>query len=286
MPNYVRNRIVLTGEETAIADMLNAIKDPKHTSVIDFNKIIPMPKELDVESGSIVDIAINVYLSAVNPANRNFDHEKLTNDEFQKRLKVAREIVNNTIELHYKSDGLKNLPGLKLYLADRMTVDDLVNTGKQYIDNMIQYGHATWYEWCTANWDTKWNALNSEITKSSNKPKITALHGDPEAILLLCGTKNATQILFDTAWSEPAKVIAKLASMYPNIRFVHGYANEDVGAGTGVDVYENGKCLQSIHPQLCSATAIELYAAVNSFSLRNDCHMIWDNTTKEYVYMY
>lgn len=50
MPNYVKNNITFYGD----AEQIQSVKDYVMTaeSVFDFNKIIPMPESLDLESGS------------------------------------------------------------------------------------------------------------------------------------------------------------------------------------------------------------------------------------------
>lgn len=56
MPNHVENRIVLNGDPVIIKEMLEAIQNDEFgIGTVDFNKIIPMPKSMDVEAGSRTD---------------------------------------------------------------------------------------------------------------------------------------------------------------------------------------------------------------------------------------
>lgn len=66
---------------------------------------------------------------------------------------------------------------------------------------MELHGSPDWYEWCCANWGTKWNA------------------GD----VVLKETKTSLKYTFQTAWAPPVPVIAKLAGMFPSLTFVHKY---------------------------------------------------------------
>ena len=50
MPNYVTNILTINESEERVKEFLNAVKGEK--SSFDFNKIIPMPEELDIDSGS------------------------------------------------------------------------------------------------------------------------------------------------------------------------------------------------------------------------------------------
>ena len=49
MPNHIMNRLRLSGDRNRIDELLESVKGDK--TVLDFNKIIPMPKSLDIESG-------------------------------------------------------------------------------------------------------------------------------------------------------------------------------------------------------------------------------------------
>lgn len=48
MPNYIANEINFSGNKDAIEKVINAIQSDDGQNCIDFNKIIPMPKSLDV----------------------------------------------------------------------------------------------------------------------------------------------------------------------------------------------------------------------------------------------
>lgn len=62
MPNHVVNLISLRGDPKIIREMLEAIKsDELGIGSVDFNKIIPMPESLDIESGTRTDRGLKVY---------------------------------------------------------------------------------------------------------------------------------------------------------------------------------------------------------------------------------
>ena len=57
----------------------------------DFNKIIPMPKELEIISGSLTDRAIEVYLTSINPQVEYYGEQKVSQEEFDKLLKKFKQ---------------------------------------------------------------------------------------------------------------------------------------------------------------------------------------------------
>ena len=72
-------------------------------------------------------------IAALN--NPNIDSE-----QFTKAVLEEKELMN---ELNGMSDENRHL----------------FNLGKQYNENINNYGYGDWYDWSVANWDTKWNAL-------------------------------------------------------------------------------------------------------------------------------
>ena len=80
MPNYVMNRVHLSGEQSRINELMETVRcDDGELGTMDFNKLIPMPECLKVTSGSIETASVNVYLSALNPMNFGFPwQEKMT----------------------------------------------------------------------------------------------------------------------------------------------------------------------------------------------------------------
>ena len=58
-------------------------------------------------------------------------------------------------------------------------------------------GYSDWYEWCRANWGTKWPASQTELREGKKRDKIS----------------------FETAWSPPSPVILALSRMFPENTF-------------------------------------------------------------------
>ncbi len=62
MPNHVENIVRIKGNEQLIRKMFEAIQNDEYgLGTIDFNKIIPMPKSLEIDAGSRTDKALKIY---------------------------------------------------------------------------------------------------------------------------------------------------------------------------------------------------------------------------------
>lgn len=74
------------------------------------------------------------------------------------------------------------------------------------------------YEWCIANWGTKWGAYDANLIEREN---------------------GIAKIDFSSAWSPPSPVVEKLAELYPTLDFKLEF--EEVGADySGYDLWEKG----------------------------------------------
>lgn len=130
MPNHVRTTLdIYEGCEAFKKYLVNE-------EVLDFNLVIPMPEELNIESGSATDYGM--YIIKHNEGDKSaFDSIKWfpwLND-----CKTNKEVAEK--------------------LKDRA---DLI-AGKKALNNLKKYGHKSWYGWCREHWGTKWNAYGCEV---------------------------------------------------------------------------------------------------------------------------
>lgn len=137
MPNHVTNIIKFNGSPERVKEIFELITNEKvGVGSIDFNKIIPMPESLDIESGS----------------------------RTTKGLKAYRDFVDVlTFDGANKDVDLLNIPEEKenIFLEQRKDIDiEDWKLGRQAYKNILQYGAPTWYEWSISNWGTKWNAYD------------------------------------------------------------------------------------------------------------------------------
>ena len=118
MPNWVYNKMTFD----CSAEKVNAIKDfvRGEDSTFDFNKLILMPEELNLVSGSDETIARSCAV-----ARRA---GKKTSDEYEKPWATGR------------------------------SFEEWADLGEKYLSNIEKYGASTWYDWSWNHWGTKWNA--------------------------------------------------------------------------------------------------------------------------------
>ncbi len=140
MPNNIRNYIRLIGDKERIDALLEHIKrDEYGIGTIDFNKIIPMPESLNIESGSRTTKGLTAYREFLGSYSSSKNEEA---PETSENIPIERE---------------------KAYLLQRKDIErDEWELGKIAWKNMQQYGFPTWYEWSIKNWGTKWNAYGYE----------------------------------------------------------------------------------------------------------------------------
>ena len=136
MPNHVTNNLTFHGDPEAIHRMLEAVKnDEEGFGSIDFNKILPMPKELNIESGSRTTEGIKLY------------------NDFLEIFKLGHEGDVDLFSIPEESENA--------FLKQRRDISKKTwKLGREACRNIQRFGHATWYSWCTQNWGTKWNAYD------------------------------------------------------------------------------------------------------------------------------
>lgn len=207
MPNHVENHISLQGDPKKIRSMLEAIKsDELGIGSVDFNKIIPMPESLNIEAGTRTDRGLQAY--------RDFIEAYTAGRSAEDALKALENIPAESEEA---------------FLRRRTDIKhDEWELGKTAWNNIRQYGAPTWYDWCIANWGTKWNAYGYDDTIDYH---------------------DGTPLYFQTAWSAPHPVLEKLTEMFPEIELEHEWADEDIGQNCGRHSYRGGERIEEYFPE-------------------------------------
>lgn len=159
MANNITNRITVNGSPEMIEKFFDFIRSDKGTpnndkSLIDFNKIIPMPESLNIPASSDGEEA--AAWVAVN--ERNLPDPREYGGKFCKYERI-------------KSDPVE----LEAYLKE----------GRIRMDNLHNYGHQDWYGWRREHWGAKWNAYESYRLADNIIEFQTAWHGVPKLVSVL-----------------------------------------------------------------------------------------------------
>lgn len=141
MPNWVYNKVYFRGDSKRLDELKNFVKTEERE--FDFNKIIPMPESLNIESSSRETIA--TACARAKRAGKN------TCEEFEK------------------------------YYDHEKSFDEWAEMGEIYLTNFEKYGATTWYDWSWNNWGTKWNACDVEWI-DDNEVEFNTAWNAPEPI--------------------------------------------------------------------------------------------------------
>ncbi len=170
MPNNITNQITFGSDSAALTTFQRMLHDMRMEGQplgsIDFNKLLPMPKELDMEAGTRTDQGLKLV--------REYHHA----------LDILAQRKPGMTPAEYAL-SLRQCEGLyrKKRMADPMTWA----LGEQAYTNIQRFGSPTWYEWCNRNWGTKWNAYQPCPLRENDHTMVffTAWNSVPKIVALL-----------------------------------------------------------------------------------------------------
>lgn len=138
MPNWIINKLSFEGNKNRIEEVMSHIST--EDEMIDFNKVIPRPKSLDITSGSKTDLGLDLI-------------RHLENGDSSSLLKRYSYFKNND-------------KSFDVWVNDLLKEEDIEKTmevGRIALENEKIYGHKDWYSWSIDNWGTKWNTSQSYL---------------------------------------------------------------------------------------------------------------------------
>jgi len=185
MPNNTENILVINGSKEDVEKIRNLILtlDEDGELQMDFQKIYPIPKDLQVISGSFGDEAYQC-LHTENGYERYMAYEWVK----EAGITTKEELIAFLEKRHESSKMPPN------EFEETLSWREL---GDRYASNLEKYGAKNWYDWCVNNWGTKWNAYDTRVTDNSYD--------------------ECLEVIFDTAWSPPIGVYEKLAEQFPKV---------------------------------------------------------------------
>ena len=103
------------------------------------------------------------------------------------------------------------------------------------VDSIDKYGHDNWYDWCNANWGTKWGDYSLTTSGISHKKKYaysTLENGETDyenPVVTLSG-ESSIHFEYDTAWAPGCDELAEaIVKQFPTL---NGYIYyEEPGMG-------------------------------------------------------
>lgn len=223
MPNWVTNNIIVNNKkdfEKVKKLLLN------ENNQIDFNKLIPMPKDLEITcggytwetrdkfgfGGEILAKKIEFQNLVFEDYLNQFYTDTISQDDFVTCVRVHLDYVKpNYMEKLKEIYGINDIHQLNIHDSwgtHHAPFEELIRS----FYNTKKYGYPNWYEWSCEQWGTKWNASETYVNENG-------------------------VITFDTAWSCPLGIIDKLSK---HVDFKIAYADEDLGSNYGVIEFKNG----------------------------------------------
>ena len=214
MPNWVQNTIRVTEN----IEEFKKVFIPNNE--IDFNRIIPMPEDLDITSGGSsykpngvgynnIDIGV---VELLQPMWEKAYTDTITQAGFKEA--VIGSLKNNSF-LMAKGTELfsvfENKDKLGEYFLDNAELKTL-----GYF-NYKRYGFVDWYQFKNEKWGTKWNVNNDE----------TYITEDTRGLF----------ITYKTAWGIPFGILSKLAEQFS---FSVLFSDEDRGYNMGIAHFTKG----------------------------------------------
>ena len=146
MANDIQNIITIKGNQAEIDKMLKTVQvDSFGVGSIDFNKVLPIPNDLDIPEGSDTHQGIKLVKDFLEKIPKEDLSREGTFDEFMEYLKQY-------------ANGLTQ------------EKQNLWNLGIAAVSNRHYYNAATWYDWTAKNWGT--TSLGYKFDKNENQNEL------------------------------------------------------------------------------------------------------------------
>lgn len=258
MPNHIQNRLQIIGSKGQINEVLSFIagesKDEDTNEPlkmkIDFNKIKPMPKELNIECNSNVEMWAEICVGKIDFSLLFTPAASSVSEMFKSGQ------YGSLASRMGAATAMEHLTGQRKGNVKDLSEEDF-NAFVSYLRNYRTYGHTNWYEWAKDNWGTKWNAYSQNDQRDTEDT-----------------------IYFQTAWNSPVLLIQELSNIFPLVSITLTYADEDSGSNAGVIKFTNGEPTDINQPSSQSKEAYDIY-----FDLHPDSKSDYQLVGNKYEYI-
>lgn len=233
MANDIQNRLHIEADPALVSEIFSAIASTYEDGPvqIDFQKIIPRPKELDLEFHSGIETWAMICTGQLNfksflsnaKAGNSFG-DAWSKQGFDSMINYMKTSVAFETLLGDRGENVANMP------------DKDFEEFIQSLRNWRKHRFYSWYEWSNENWGTKWNAYGQDDSRN---------------------TENT--IFYQTANGKSIPVVKQLSKMYPSALFTLTWADEDSGSNTGSISFQNGKTISEYKPINQSTEAYNLF---------------------------
>lgn len=187
MPNHITTEVEIKGSEEAIKKLIKDTKIKLDGDIaegdneFDFNGIVKMPPSMSITSGSSTDLGMAALSQKYFNQYSGYPWfpERYPNVTTPEELKAFLETSSRD--------------------EDKKALEE----GQTAISNLEKYGYKDWYDWCNANWGTKWNAYDVHYTDHK-------FDGDNSKLV----------IQINTAWDTPREIWSALEAKGYTVRGV------------------------------------------------------------------
>ena len=173
MPNWTRNVITATTDADFKKIQKLLIGKVDGRTEIDFNILIPMPKELKITSGS----------GSLEDNKFGFKKEK---------FKLIHDIEKDWFDYQCKHYGDKEA------LKEAKKQFGVKSIKYKNCQNLVKHGYKDWYDWSYGKWGTKWNGGEFDMDKKQREIVFNTAWCDPEPVIM----ELAKHANFTHSWED------------------------------------------------------------------------------------
>ena len=219
MPNWTSNYLTLTGSRKDILGFLEqaGIKPGDAKVDFDFNKWIPMPKELNVPEGSERLMAYDLVNSAKTNVPTPFKDSVYGPYFLRAAGQLPDEQDRHAAETMTAAQLVAYIDASTDQSSAMQRLKSIVELGRVCHENAKNHGFPSWLDWCIHSWGPKWNACDTEVLLDD---AILQPDGDDSASV-------SVEISFNTAWSCPLQVFEAIHKANPSLRGKLVFHDED-----------------------------------------------------------